>query len=206
MQVRLLRAIQERRITRVGGETAIPIEFRLFCATHRDLRQLVEEGRFREDLFYRVNVIQLRVPPLRERREDILWFARRFLAELARRHGEPPRTLHPEAEHALLCYAWPGNVRELKHCVERACILSEGSSVLTPDAFFDETLCGDDHPLPDRRTLGARLEQAERELIVQGLERNRWQIGLTAAELGISRKNLWEKMKKLHIGSPLHPR
>jgi len=204
MQVRLLRAIQERCTTRVGGETPISVKFRLFCATHRDLRQLVEEGRFREDLFYRVNVIQLRVPALRERREDILWFARRFLAQFAREHGEPPRTLHPEAEHALLSYAWPGNVRELKHCIERACILADGSSVLTPDALFDEGGSTDDHPLPDRRTLGARLEQAERDLIAQGLDRNRWQIAMTAADLGISRKNLWEKMKKLQIAPPGH--
>ena len=102
------------------------------CATHRDLKKLVEQGTFREDLFYRVNVVHLRVPPLRERPEDILWYARRFLREVAQQSGGPQKVLSPGAEKALLNHLWPGNVRELRHCIERAYVLTPGNT-LDPD-------------------------------------------------------------------------
>jgi DNA-binding NtrC family response regulator len=199
MQVRLLRVIQERSITRVGGEARIPVRFRLLCATHRDLRQMVQEGTFREDLYYRINVIHLRVPPLRERPEDILWFARRFLEDFARQSGAAPHTLSPAAERALLAQPWPGNLRELKHCVERACILSADLPVLEPEAFFEDSAAAPGAEEAAERTLSAHLLAAERDFILRALERNRRQVGLTALELGISRKNLWEKMKRLGI-------
>ena len=124
MQVKLLRAIQERSITRVGGEAPIPVSLRLICATHRDLKQMVEQGTFREDLLYRINVIQLKVPPLRERKDDILWLVRLFLDQYAAQHQTTRKSLHASAELAVLEYPWPGNVRELKHAIERAYILS----------------------------------------------------------------------------------
>lgn len=194
MQIKVLRAIQERQIVRVGGETPIPVDFRLIAATHQDLRALVENGGFREDLYYRINVIQIRVPPLRERREDILWLAAHFLERQA---GETPRKLlTPAAERVLLDHAWPGNVRELKHMLERACVLAE-ETLLTPESLMDELAGGAIETPSD--TLGDYLSGHERDYILRALASQNWQIQETANLLGISRKNLWEKMRKLDI-------
>ncbi len=195
MQVKLLRAIQERAIVRVGGEKPIPVNIRLACATHRNLKKMVEEGRFREDLYYRIHVVQIDIPPLRERREDILWLADRFLAEFS---GEgQTRSLDAGAEDAILAADWPGNVRELRHCLERCCILSS-SPVLTAAA-----LCGDSAPskLPPAQTLADHVAASERRRIVEALAANQGRIAETAMHLGISRKNLWEKMKKHEISA-----
>lgn len=200
MQVKLLRAIQERRVVRVGGEASIPVNVHLICATNRDLKKMVEEGTFREDLYYRIHVIRLRIPPLRERKEDILWFARLFLRQCAEQHGEESRSIPPPAERVLLDYPWPGNLRELKHSIERACILSH-QSALEPSAFFDEAPavqeCGEE--ITGDGSLAAYLYDCERKFILQTLNRNQWHFGHTSASLGICRKNLWEKMKKLDI-------
>ncbi|MGO9444160.1 MAG: sigma-54-dependent transcriptional regulator [Thiobacillaceae bacterium] len=196
MQVRLLRAIQEHQIVRVGGETAIPVDFRLITASNRDPKTMVQEGKFREDLYYRINVIQLRLPPLRERREDIPWLAERLLAEYAAVHGSVRKILAHEAEMYLLHQPWPGNVRELKHVLERACILAEGP-VLNVDLLFGEAPEGKAQA-PDS-TLGEYMSQREHDYITIALESQSWQIQDTASLLGISRKNLWEKMKKLGI-------
>lgn len=208
MQVKLLRVIQERSIVRVGGETPIPVDVRLICATNRDLKKMVEENTFREDLYYRIHVIRLRIPPLRERKEDILWFANLFLKQCAQLSKEPHH-LSAAAEHALLNHEWPGNLRELKHSVERACILSH-SQLLDPDAFFDEGFMNFAHP-PETietpasdGTLTNYLRDCERKFILQSLEHNHWHFGNTATALGISRKNLWEKMKKLDIHADKH--
>jgi DNA-binding NtrC family response regulator len=197
MQVKLLRAIQERRIVRVGGEKPIPLDIRLYCATNRDLREMVEAGQFREDLYYRINVIQLRIPPLRERREDILWFARLFLDEFSARHGGGRRALSQRAEQAFLEYPWPGNIRELRHAVERACIVS-ADTVLGPEAFFGEGLTPWTPPAADGN-LAAYLQECERKYIGQALLLHGGHMGRTAERLGISRKSLWEKMKKLGL-------
>jgi DNA-binding NtrC family response regulator len=197
MQVKLLRAIQDRCIVRVGGETPIPVNLRLICATHRDLKQMVERGAFREDLFYRINVIQLKIPPLRERREDILWFAGLFLEQFAVQHGMKRKSIHPAAETALLDYPWPGNVRELKHAIERACILMPGD-VLGADALFEDGLPAPAIATPDA-DLSQYLQSCERRYIASALSRHGWRMGDTALALGISRKNLWEKIKKLEI-------
>ena len=197
MQVKLLRAIQFRRITRVGGEHPVEVELRLLCATNRDLKKLVEEGRFREDLYYRINVVQIRIPPLRERREDILCLARAMLDELSGQQGGPRRLLSPRAERALLEYPWPGNVRELRHCIERACIVSP-SEVLEPADFFDDASSALT-PEQEAASLGSYLEDCERSYIERALAANEGRIGQSATMLGISRKNLWEKMKKLGI-------
>ncbi len=203
MQVKLLRAIQFRRITRVGGEHPVEVNLRLLCATNRDLRKLVEEGRFREDLYYRINVVQIRIPPLRERKEDILRLAREMLDEFSAQHGSGRRLLSPRAEQALLDYPWPGNVRELRHCIERACIVSQ-YEMLEPGDFFDES-----SPALSARTAGASLgtylEDCERSYIMRALAANDGRIAQTATSLGISRKNLWEKMKKLAIDGSQQP-
>jgi len=201
MQVKLLRAVQEHQVIRVGGEKPIGVDFRLILATHRDMKKLVERGAFREDLYYRINVIHLRIPPLRERREDILWLARQFVQAYARSHPGEQRILHPLTEQALLDYPWPGNVRELKHTVERACILSRQALVM-PEACFDDSVNPQKSDAAISGNLGEYLRACERRYILQALEQQQWHLGRTAESLGISRKNLWEKMRKLDIQSP----
>jgi len=198
MQVKLLRALQERSIVRVGGETPIPVNIRLVCATHKDLQEAAKNGEFREDLYYRINVVQLRIPPLRERTEDILPIARYLLAEIAAAGNRPAPTLTPAAELALKTYSWPGNIRELKNALERASLMSDGRSI-SHDILFDR-------PAPQ---LGAQqdaaanlrdyLTECERDFIIRALDTCQWQIQCCADSLGISRKNLWEKMRKLGI-------
>jgi DNA-binding NtrC family response regulator len=195
MQSKLLRAIQDRRVTRIGSEISIPVGFRLVCATHRNLKSMVAQGTFREDLFYRINVIHVRVPPLRERPEDILYFLRRFLDDFQRDHGGERRVVDTRAEQVLLEYPWPGNLRELKNCVERACILTQGR-VLDAESFFEEGVA----LLPSgvaAPTLAEHMARVEREYLSRALARCGNHMGNTALELGISRKNLWEKMRKL---------
>jgi DNA-binding NtrC family response regulator len=200
MQVKLLRAIQERQVTRVGGEQPIPVEIRLVCATNRDLRELVDAGRFREDLYYRINVIHLRVPPLRARREDIAWFARLFLADFATRHAGTAKKLSVAAEAALAAYPWPGNLRELKHAIERACILSERSVLEAADLLEDRLGAAAPPEPPAEASLADYLQLCERQYVVAALERHGGHVQATATALGISRKNLWERMRRLGIG------
>jgi DNA-binding NtrC family response regulator len=207
MQVKLLRVLQERTVKRLGGEQSIPVDFRLICATHRDLKKLVEQGVFREDLFYRVNVVHLRVPPLRERPEDILWYARRFLRDVAQQNAGPQKVLSPGAEKALLNHLWPGNVRELRHCIERAYVLTPGNT-LDPHVLFDEEqACGDCGMAVncvgvERPTLSNCLEECERQYLLQELTRHDWQMTNTASAIGISRKNLWERLRRLNLTVP----
>ena len=202
MQGKLLRAVQERQITRLGGEHPIAVDLRLICATNKDLRRLVEQGKFREDLYYRINVIHLRIPPLRERQEDILWLARRFLVDCAGSAGHPCR-MSPQAESALLRHTWPGNVRELKHAVGRACILARGPVIQPWDLFQDDA--SQEPPAwatPDT-TLAVYLRDCERAFILRALDEHKRRVTETAEALGISRKNLWEKLRKLGIsGKP----
>jgi DNA-binding NtrC family response regulator len=197
MQVKLLRAIQDRAVVRVGGATPRKVDIRLVCATHHDLKAMVEQGRFREDLYYRIHVIHLHVPPLRERQEDILWLAARFLDERAAR-GEVRRTLGAEAERALTRYPWPGNVRELQHCLERASVLSL-APLLNVESLFG---AGGPPAVPGdalRQPLSDHLQDCERAYIRRALTECGGRIADTAALLGISRKNLWEKMRKLEM-------
>jgi len=198
MQVKLLRALQERSIVRVGGETPIPVNIRLVCATHQILQERVVSGAFREDLYYRINVVELRIPPLRERPEDILPLTRSLLAEIAADGGNSPPSLTPAAEHALMAYPWPGNIRELKNALERASLMSDGRSI-SHDILFDR-------PAPQLTglqdvagSLRDYLSECERDFIVRALGACQWQIQTCADSLGISRKNLWEKMRKLGI-------
>jgi DNA-binding NtrC family response regulator len=202
MQVKLLRAIQERTVTRVGSEAPIHIDVRLICATHEDLRQMVEIGRFREDLYYRINVIHLRIPPLRERREDILWLARHFAEEQSAKKGGPPFSFSAAAERALLSHPWPGNIRELKHCIERTCILADRPQ-LTPEMLLGDSQIS---APPGGVVTGDRLityiDTCEKRYIEQVLAAHAWRVGESADSLGISRKTLWEKMRKHDIADP----
>ena len=195
MQVRLLRAIQDRRITRIGGEAPIPVDLRLICATHHDLKLMVESNEFREDLYYRINVVHLHVPPLRERKEDILWLARNFLIAEAAKSGSPVRTMSAKLERFMLDYPWPGNVRELKHVLERACVLSKQRQ-LSPELLFEE--------MPEilsesTQTLAEHLSSYERQYLVRVLAAHNGHVTRAAETLGISRKNMWERMKRYAI-------
>ncbi|UCH47195.1 MAG: sigma-54-dependent Fis family transcriptional regulator [Betaproteobacteria bacterium] len=198
MQAKLLRAIQERHFVRLGGEKPQKTDFRLVCATHRDLKVMTEAGQFREDLYYRIDVIQLRIPPLRERTEDIRWFVRHFVEEFNRSHPDEKRRIDPRTEQALINYLWPGNVRELKHAVERACILSSGP-LLDVEAFFDDSL-DQGHETPAvSQSLGDYLMACERDYLLMTLERHGNHMTHAAEALGITRKTLWEKMRRLEI-------
>ena len=198
MQVRLLRALQERCIVRVGGEGPIPVSIRLVCATHQNLQERVASGDFREDLYYRINVVELRIPPLRERAEDILPIARGLLATIAAGSGKPTPALTPAAEHALKAYPWPGNIREMKNALERACLMSD-SPTIAHDALFDRPAPALSGQQDVAGSLRDYLSECERDFIVRALETAHWQIQACADSLGISRKNLWEKMRKLGI-------
>jgi DNA-binding NtrC family response regulator len=205
MQAKLLRVLQDKRVVRVGGEREIPVDVRVVCATNRDLKEMVEAGDFREDLYYRINVLHLHIPPLRERREDILWFAQRFLDDYNGAHPDNLKTIDHSAEQALAEQVWRGNVRELKHCIERACImsgqsqLSAASLLLAPEEAVPPPV---DAGSPKERSLRDYLSAAERDFIVTSLQQHDWHVVATAESLGISRKNLWEKMKKLEISQP----
>lgn len=198
MQAKLLRVLQEHSLSRLGSEASIAIDFRLVCATHRDLKALVEAGQFREDLYYRIHVIQLRIPPLRERPEDIRWLVRHFVEEFNRAHPLERRRLDPRTEQALLAYGWPGNVRELKHAVERACVLSPGP-LLGAEAFLGEGLDSGADVADASQSLAEYLMACEQDYLRVALDRHDWHMTHTAEALGITRKTLWEKMRRLGI-------
>lgn len=198
MQVKLLRVLQEKRVRRVGAERDVECNFRLVCATHRDLQSLVSGGQFREDLFYRLNVVTLRVPPLRERNDDVLWIARRFLSSYAESNDEPVKSLHPAAEAALVGFGWPGNVRELRNRLERACLMSAGKLLMPADVFSDHTAYGDVEST-DTPSLSAYMERCETLYINNALVQHHGRIAETASALGISRKSLWERMRRHRI-------
>jgi DNA-binding NtrC family response regulator len=198
MQVKLLRALQDRRIKRLGGETETETKFKLICATNKDLTSEVQNGRFREDLFYRINLVHLTIPPLRERPEDILWLAGRFVAESCDQQGEPRKTIHPLAQAELVRRRWPGNVRELKNVIERACIISS-SPVLSAELIEDDAGAAG---LRDQLALDAFLASCERAYIASALQEHHGRMADTAKALGISRKSLWERMRRHNLSSP----
>jgi len=200
MQVKLLRVLQEKQVRRIGGDRNVASNFRLVCATHIDLSALVENRRFREDLFYRLNVVTLRVPPLRERTTDILWIARKFLMSYATANKEAQKALHPATEAALVAFRWPGNVRELRNRLERACLMN-GSRLLMPTDVFPEAVpdAGEPDSCDECQPLSLYLQRCETLYIRGALLEHCGRIAETASALGISRKSLWERMRRYHI-------
>jgi len=194
LQAKLLAALQNREITRIGSNQPIPIDIRLICATNKELAALVGNGLFREDLLYRINTIQIEIPPLRTRGEDILALAGFFLKKYAWKYDKPSLKFNQQAQEKLLKYSWPGNIRELEHSIEKAVILSE-NNVLKADDFFLKPLGG---MKPDTDTL--KLEEMEKRFILLALERNPGNISAAADQLGITRQTLYNKMKKIGIG------
>ncbi len=196
MQVKLLRVLQEREITRVGGEEVIPIDVRVITATNRDLVREIAAGRFREDLYYRLNVVTLQVPPLRERKEDIPLLAVHFLKEFAEKNRKEIKGFTPRALDRMLRYSWPGNVRELMNTVERGVVLSRSDyldeSDLSPILLPKDT--------PEERIepagAGASLEVVEKATILKTLEEAGGNKSEAARRLGITRRTLHQKLKK----------
>lgn len=197
-QAKLLRVLEERTFERLGGTETLRINARLIALTNADLARLVAEGCFREDLYFRLNVLAIAVPRLRDRPADILPLAEHLLGRLAAIHGRPGVTLSDGARRLLETYAWPGNVRELKNALERALVLTI-QPVLQPEDFPDVLRAATDAVAG--LTAGLRsLEEVEREAIRQTLEATRYKITRAAEILGISRKTLLEKRKKYGLG------
>ena len=213
MQSKLLRAIQERAVRPVGAHAEEAVDVRILSASHQDLGRLVAEGRFRQDLFFRINVITLRVPPLRERREDIAELAAHILGRLAAREGGLPRRLSPDALQALQRYAFPGNVRELENLLERACALCEGEEIGAADIelYPEQTASGwltdiapgmsvgDDaaHESGSESVAGGDSgDDAERLRIIRALEQTRWNRSAAARSLGMTLRQLRYRLQK----------
>ena len=190
LQAKLLRAIQNRSIVRVGGSESRPVNIRLICATNMNLEQLVAEGRFREDLYYRINTVHIALPPLRERKEDIVPLAQLFLDRMAKKYHRPLTGITPEAAELLKAQRWSGNIRELQNCIEKAVILSEGNELSAKDIQLDRAAA------PSVTTIKA-VSEAEEELLVRdAMERTAGNISAAAKMLGVSRPTLYAKLKK----------
>jgi len=206
MQVRLLRAIQDREFEPVGGSRTERVDVRLIVATNEDLESLVREGSFREDLYYRVNVITLTQPPLRERRTDIPLLVESYRDRFAGELGRQVVSVDSEAMSRLCEYHWPGNVRELVNVIERAVVLCRGEVIRVDD--LPETLRCEDRMVGESGLAGNRLKSAmadpERRMIVDSLEDHGWNRQQTARSLGINRTTLYKKMKRHGIAAPVH--
>jgi DNA-binding NtrC family response regulator len=209
LQVKILRVLQDRAFERIGGVKTIRVDIRVIAATNRDLEALVTAGQFREDLFYRLNVIPVKIPPLRQRTADIPLLAAHFLSEFCRRRKQPLKRLSPEALELLLRYPWPGNVRELENLMERLVILCEGDIIRPgdlPERFQPLPPVHLPEPPPDFPPEGISLTEAvqdfERRLILKALEKSRWVKSKAAQLLHLNRTTLIEKMKKQKIAAP----
>ncbi len=210
LQPKLLRVLQEREFERLGSARTIRTDARLIAATNRDLAALVDEQKFRQDLYYRLNVFPVHVPPLRERREDVPMLVRHFAQQFARRMKKSIDTIPAETMESLVAYEWPGNIRELQNLIERAVILSAGPTLEVPSSAFNGRRSAPGRPqesasAPDGPKPVETLEQAERRHIISALESSKWVIGgpTGAAErLGMKRSTLQFRMKKLGISKP----
>ncbi len=194
LQSKLLTVLQSRQITPIGSNRNIPVDIRLICATNQGLHKMIQEGLFREDLFYRINTIEIEVPPLRDRGDDVILLAQHFLKQYSTKYGKPFPRLTKKAMDYMLDHPWPGNVRELKHTMEKAIILND-SGVLHP-----EDLAGPVHHqgyTSSRQVLS--LEDIEMEGIKRALRRNHGNLSRTARDLNIARQTLYNKMQKYGI-------
>ncbi len=202
VQAKVLRVLQDQEITRVGGERPLRLDVRIVTATHQDLEALVREGRFREDLYYRLNVIPIRLPALREHPGDLPLLMEHFLREFADRYGRSPPPAPPELLAAARDHPWPGNVRELRNLCERAVLMGWAAvaPILTREARSPASMAAFadmDAPLLDAR--GALVERFEREYLVRLLQRHRGKVGEVARAAGIAERNLYEKLKALGL-------
>jgi DNA-binding NtrC family response regulator len=209
LQAKLLKAIEEKRFRRLGGTQSIEVKTRIMAGTHADLEKCIEEGRFRRDLYYRLNVINIHLPPLRERGEDILLLARHFLERYATEYDSPARKLSPSAEEALMSYDWPGNVRELQHAIERAVFLGEGPVTDVKEIY--QALGVESRPKVETRSPsawnraieippeGLSLKEGECKLIEEVLRLTKGNKTRASQILGISRPRLGRKLEEYRI-------
>jgi two-component system nitrogen regulation response regulator NtrX len=201
-QAKVLRALQEQVVEPVGSRASIRVDVRVIAATNKDLIDEIRNGRFREDLFFRLNVIHIAVPPLRDRGEDILRLADHFVSEFAREYGRRPKQFRADAQRLLQSYAWPGNVRELRNVIERLMIMVAGDTIVPADvSFLDRTAAP---ALPqaaaaDLRPLYTARDAWERDYILGALAAFDGNISRTADTLGVERSNLYRKMRSLGI-------
>jgi DNA-binding NtrC family response regulator len=194
MQAKLLSVLQNNEITRIGSNTPIPIDIRIVTATNKDLNQLVSENLFREDLIYRINTVKITLPPLRERKDDIIPLTNHYLISFSTKYNKPGLKINNQALEKILSYKWPGNIRELKHTIEKAVILSESNTLTINDFVFDNSIKSNteiDKPIS--------LEEGEKLIIKNALERNNWNISETAKELKIGRQTLYRKIDSYDI-------
>jgi len=195
LQAKLLRAVQEQEFERLGSTQTIHVNVRIIAATHRDLRAMIREGNFREDLFYRLNVFPIAIPPLRERREDIPELVNYFVSKLSREMGRQITTIPPSTMELLTNHPWRGNVRELANFIERAVVLSQGQELKVPTGEFITSQPPESSPI-------STFEQAERKVIMDALKAASGRIagrGGAAERLGLKRTTLQNKMQKLRI-------
>jgi len=195
VQVELLRVLEEKAVTRLGGNTPVPVDFRVIVATNRDLQAAIRAGEFRDDLYWRLNVVNIHIPPLRERPDDILLLAEHFLARFTQAMNRKPMRLSPEALDAMIAYPWPGNVRELQNAIERAVVVGQGEVVRTEDLPLrvTETVNGDGP---------GSLSEAERVHIRSVLDASGWNISRAARILEIDRVTLYNKIRKYELKKP----
>lgn len=209
LQAKLLRAIQDRKVTKVGGTKPVPVDIRLICATNMDIGRMVDEGRFREDLWYRINTIHITLPPLRERTDEIIPLAKMFLREFSEKYRRGAREISPAASDILLGNPWRGNVRELRNCIEKAVIMSEGATLTEEDlSNFVSRNAGRDHCAKADEACREKtaedgqdmtLEMIEERAIRNALKKYSGNLSLVAKSLDISRPTLYSKMKKYGI-------
>lgn len=190
MQAKLLTVLQNRNVTRIGSNKVIPIDIRLISATNKDIPEMVKQGLFREDLFYRINTIHLEIPPLRERGDDILLFIDTFLHRFAAKYQRPEMRMHEQTIEKLRSYHWPGNIRELQHAIEKAVILCEGNVIRPKDILVKQTW------KPQTGSIVPNLEEVERQAIETAILQNNGNLTAAAEQLGISRQTLYNKLKR----------
>jgi two-component system nitrogen regulation response regulator NtrX len=201
-QAKVLRILQERKFERVGGTRTIEVDVRVIAATNKNLEEEIQKGSFREDLFYRLNVLPFHVPPLRERREDIASLVKHFLAHFSRQESREDKTMAPDAMKVLQNYSWPGNVRELKNLIERLVIMTPGTEIRLEDLPANLTSRQNSSVSPglvesalDAGNFREAKEEFEREYILRKLQENEWNISRTAEEIDLERSNLHRKIK-----------
>jgi two-component system response regulator AtoC len=194
LQAKLLRVLQESTYERVGGTGTISIDVRILCATSKDLEQAVENGSFRQDLFYRLNVIPMHLPPLRDRKEDIPALTNNFLHEFSIKRGVAME-ISPEAMQCLIDYSYPGNVRELKNIIERASVLAPDQEIKVDDLPADLLEANEYKEAGESFLISDAVAKTEKQMLLKALAHTKGKKGEAAELLGISRKNLWEKMK-----------
>ncbi len=203
-QAKVLRVLQERSFERVGGGKPIEVDVRVVAATHRDLEAEVAEGRFREDLYYRLKVVEVSLPPLRERTEDIPALVARFLEAVAERHGRETKAISAEALARLARHAWPGNVRELRNVVEQAAVLAPGEAIEAEDLMLPDTGAGDvaeatDLHMPFSDAKKGAVERFERSYLLRALREHAGNISRTAEAIGMVRQSLQQKIRELGL-------